>query len=148
MSTRIAIVALLSCSLFGCATSRPYAEITGERIGHAGGSEEQIVVAGVDGKLTFSRSMNEIIDPGFRTLLLATTRMGRSDKGTAVIFPLTARPCLRYHFVARHESPTEVHPWQLVLAKVEPIPECVAKFPQHKPVPPPPKHPTSSGTAV
>ena len=92
---------------------------------------------GIDGTLTLSRSLSETIDPGFRTILLATTRQDRRSKGSSAVVPLNAKPCLRYHFVARHESLSEVHPWQLVLKNVEPIPECVAKFPQHTPMPSP-----------
>ena len=142
MSLRIACLTLLSAGLVACATSKPYAEVTGEKIGRGDGFEEQVFVMGIDGSLTLSRSLSEIIDPGFRTILLATTRQDRRSKGSSTVVPLNAKPCLRYHFVARHESLSEVHPWQLVLKNVEPIPECVAKFPQHKPIPAPTPAPT------
>lgn len=35
----------------------------------------------------------------------------------------------------RHQSMSELEPWQLVLRDVEPIPECIARFPEHRPQP-------------
>lgn len=134
MSLRTASITLTAFTLFGCATQGPYAEITGEKIGRADSFEEQVLVMGVDGKLDLTGSLTQTVEPGFRLVLMDTTRTHRRSKDTSVVMPLTAKPCLRYYFVARHESMSAVGPWQLVLKNVEPIPECVVKFPQHKPV--------------
>lgn len=133
MSLRTASVTPIAFTLLGCATQGPYAEITGEKIGRADSFEEQVLVMGVDGKLDLSGSLTQTVDPGLRLVLMETTRTHRRSKDSSVVVPLTAKPCLRYYFVARHESMSAVGPWQLVLKNVEPIPECVAKFPQHMP---------------
>ena len=135
MLTRFAVLAFSSCVLMGCATTGPYAEVTGERIERADGKEEPVLVMGVDGKLDVMGSMTKTIDPGLRMVLLATTRQDKRGANPSGVVPLNAKPCLRYYFVARHESVFAVRPWQLVLKNVEPIAECIAKYPQHTPVP-------------
>jgi hypothetical protein len=132
---RWVVGAAISVALAGCATTGPYAEVTGERLARADGREEEVVIVGIDGKLDLTRPKRSFIDPGQRMVLLDTVRQGKRRRDTSVIVPLNAKACLRYHFVARHETMTAVDPWDLVLTNVEPIPECVAKFPDHAPVP-------------
>lgn len=134
MSLRIAGITLTAAMLLGCATQGPYAEVSGEKIGRADSFEAQVLAMGVDGKLDVPGSLTLTLEPGLRMVLLDTTRRHRKSKDSSVVVPLNAKPCLRYYFVARHESMSEVDPWQLVLKDVQPIPECVARFPQHKPV--------------
>lgn len=135
MPTRIAVLSLLVSALMGCATTGPYAEVTGDKLERADGHEEQVLVMGVDGKLDVRGSLTETMEPGLRMVLLATARQDRRGTNSSSVVPLNAKPCLRYYFVARHESMFAVQPWKLVLKNVEPIPECVAKYPQHTPVP-------------
>jgi hypothetical protein len=139
MSLRTAVSTLAAAMLLGCATQGPYAEVSGEKIESADTLEEQVRVLGVDGKLNAPSSLTLTIEPGLRMVLLDTTRRHRMGKGkgkdSSIVVPLNAKPCLRYYFVARHESMSAVDPWQLVLKNVQPIPECVARFPLHKPVP-------------
>lgn len=136
---RILSSILLCASGFvgGCATPGPYAEVTGELITRADFNEEPVIVLAVDGVQDVRGSRRARVEPGQRLVLLATARrdtgVGARKKDATV--PLNAKPCLRYHFAARHESMTLVEPWQLVLKSVEPIPECVAKFPGAAPLP-------------
>ena len=134
MSNRVVLMVLIAGALTGCATSRPYAEVSGEKVTRADPREEEVFVTAVDGKLDLTGSKTAFIEPGQRLLVLDTARQGRSRNRTGAYVPLNAKPCLRYYFVARHESMTEVEPWALVLTNVEPIPECVAKYPEHPPV--------------
>jgi hypothetical protein len=120
--------------LVGCATSSPYAEVSGEKVAKADGYEEEVYILGIDGKLDLTGSKTAFVEPGQRLLMLGTTRQGRSRNSASAYVPLNAKPCLRYYFVARHESMTNVEPWSIVLTNVEPIPECVAKFPGSAPV--------------
>jgi hypothetical protein len=135
MSIRVTLFFVLAVAVAGCATTGPYAEVTGEKLERADGHEEQVLIMGVDGKLDVRGSLSETIEPGQRSVLLATTRQDRRGMNASAVVPLNAKACLRYYFVARHESMLAVHPWKLVLKNVEPIPECVARFPQHAPVP-------------
>jgi hypothetical protein len=137
MSNRIAPIVLIAMALTGCATSLPYAEVSGEKVTRADPREEEVFVTAIDGKLDLRGSKTATIEPGQRLLVLDTARQGRSRNRTGAYVPLNAKPCLRYYFVARHESMTQVEPWSLVLTNVEPIPECVAKFPELAPVPAP-----------
>lgn len=126
---------LLALLVAGCATPGPYAEVTGERTARADPHEESVIVMGVDGTLDPVGSETATIEPGFRTVLLATARKDRRGQRPMATVPLNAKPCLRYFFVARHESMTLVDPWRLVLKDVQPIPECVAKYPDAAPRP-------------
>ena len=131
----IAIALLLA----GCATRGPYAEVVGERIARADPFEEDVLVMGVDGHLELPPEKTLQIEPGPRQVLLGTVRGDRRGQDSSGIVPLNAKPCLRYFFVARHESMSALHPWRLVLKDVQPIPECVAQFPGQAPLPAPPK---------
>ena len=135
MSIRVLLVVLAAVALAGCATSRPYAEISGEKINHANPHEEAVFIMAIDGRLDLTRQQTALIAPGQRQLMLQTVRQVKVTNKSGADVPLNAKPCLRYHFVARHESITNVSPWTLVLASVEPIPECIARFPEHAPVP-------------
>jgi hypothetical protein len=135
MSIQNAVLFLLAAGLAGCATPGPYAEVSGEKVLRADLNDEQVLVMGVDGRLIPRGALTETLEPGLRMVLLATTRRDRRGENPSSVVPLNAKPCLRYYFVARHESMSDVQPWQLVLKNVEPIPECVAKYPQHQPVP-------------
>lgn len=121
--------------LTGCATRGPYAEVVGERISSANAYEEDVLVMGVDGQLELPASKTMMIEPGPRQLLLGTVRSDRRSQDSSGIVPLNAKACLRYFFVARHQSMSAVHPWTLVLKDVQPIPECVARYPAHAPAP-------------
>lgn len=127
--------ALAALAVAGCATPGPYAEVTGERVARADPYLSAVVVQGVDGVLDIKGSTSERLEPGLRQVMLATTRVGRRGESTAAVVPLNAKPCLRYFFVAQHESMTLVTPWKLVLKDVQPIPECVAQFPDAAPKP-------------
>lgn len=121
--------------LAGCATPGPYAEVTGERINRADPNEEDVLILGVDGQLELSATKTIQVEPGVRTMLLGTARLDRRGESASGVVPLNAKACLRYHFVARHESMSQIQPWKLVLKNVEPIPECVSKYPGSAPVP-------------
>ena len=119
----------------GCAVTEPYAEVSGERTSRADSYEERVIVMGVDGKLDLTGSESTTIEPRPQVVVLASVRKDRRGKLSSKTVTLNAKACLRYTFAARHERMTEIHPWQLVLKNVEPIPECVAKFPDHAPQP-------------
>ncbi len=142
---------LLAIALCGCASTAqgPYAEISGERMMQADVLEEGIRILAVDEQLSLGGSQLERLEPGLRLLRLETARVQAAPqfqqisrhkpllggiKG-ALTLPLNAKPCLRYHVAARHESMSQIEPWQLVLRDVEPIPECIARFPEHRPQP-------------
>jgi hypothetical protein len=135
MSARIALVVFATVALTGCATSRPYAEISGEKINHANPHEEDVFIMAIDGRLDLTRPKTALVEPGQRQLILQSVRQVKVTNKSGADVPLNAKPCLRYRFVARHESITHVTPWALVLANVEPIPECISRFPEHAPVP-------------
>ena len=136
MRIRLAGLVASALAAAGCATTGgPYAEITGEMVTRADPHEEEVLVYGVDGKLDLSIKKTMIIEPGRRELLLGTARQDRKVQAASVILPLNAKACLRYYFVARHETMSQVQPWKLVLKNVEPIPECVAEHPDHAPMP-------------
>lgn len=139
MALHIVASIIGALTLVGCATTEPYAEIIGDRTSRTDVNEEEVLILGIDGRLDMSPSTSMMIEPGQRTVLLGTVRQDRRSKGASGVVPLNAKPCLRYYFLAQHESMTSVHPWKLVLKKVEPIPECVSTFPQHAPVPAPAK---------
>jgi hypothetical protein len=125
-------LALLGAS---CATTAPYAEITGEGLSQSTNNEEDVLILGIDGRMDMSPGKTMMIEPGQRSVLLGTVRQDRRNRGASALVPLNAKPCLRYYFIAQHESMSLVHPWKLVLKKVEPIDDCVRQFPMHAPVP-------------
>ncbi|RVT50468.1 hypothetical protein [Rubrivivax albus] len=124
----------IALGVTACATNAPYVEVSGYKTARADGHEEEIIIRGVDGKLDFDGLREVTIEPGAHVLLLDTAR-NRRAVDPAVLVPLNAKACLRYSFVARHETMTGLRPWQVVLKDVQPIPECVARFPDHAPVP-------------
>jgi hypothetical protein len=137
MTNHTLLTLLIAVALTGCATSGPYAEVSGEKVTRADPREEEVFVVAVDGKLDLRESKTAFIEPGQRLLVLDSVRLGSSRNRKGAYVPLKAKPCLRYYFVARHESMTDLEPWSLVLTNVEPIPECVAKYPEHEPTPVP-----------
>lgn len=125
--------AAVALAFAGCATTGPYSEVTGEGLAQQTANEEDVLVLGVDGRLILSGTKTERVEPGQRLMLLGTVRQDRRSRGSSTTVPLNVKPCMRYYFVAAHENMTTVHPWQLVLKKVEPIEGCVAEPPAAKP---------------
>lgn len=119
----------------GCATPAPYAEVTGEGSSRSDPFEEDALILAVDEQLYLTSPKKVMIDPGQRQVVLGTSRLDRRGEASNTVVPLNAKACLRYHFVARHESMSRVQPWKLVLKDVQPIPECVSRHPEHAPVP-------------
>jgi hypothetical protein len=119
--------------LSGCA-SVPYAEISGDKgPARADQLEENVRIVALDGRAILEGSIHERIEPGKRMLTLASARRDPRRAAVGKLIPLEARPCMRYHFFARHESMTMVDPWQLVLKEAEPISECMNRFPSVRP---------------
>lgn len=130
---RSVIAVATAIALGGCVTTGPYAIVEGERMARADAFEDDVLIYAVDGKLDMAPGKTQRLEPGQRELLLGTVRQDRRSAGSATVVALNAKPCLRYYFVSRHESMSQVHPWKLVLKNVEPIPECVAKYPDQAP---------------
>jgi hypothetical protein len=128
------LAAVLGVTLTACATNAPYAEVSGLKTARADAFEEEIIIRAVDGKLDLNSAREMTLEPGPRMLLLDSARNWRGA-GRAAMVPLNVKACLRYQFVARHASMSDLRPWQVVLKDVQPIPECVARFPAHAPVP-------------
>jgi len=136
MTARTFSAVIVAITLTGCAsTSQPYAEISGEKINRANPHEEEVFIMAIDGRLDPTRPKTALLEPGQRQLVLQSIRQAKATHRSGADVTLNAKPCLRYHFVARHENVTHVTPYAIVLSNVEPIPECIAKFPEHKPVP-------------
>ena len=129
MSKRIQIAILAALAVSGCATPGPYAEVTGERLSVSDATEEPVQIVGVGGRLLTSGPTSVAIEPGTQMLLVRTTRRDGRRVGPDAMLPLNAKPCMRYYVVAKHESQLTVEPWWLEIKKVEPIAECLAKFP-------------------
>jgi len=119
----------LAIAFAGCA-HRPYAEVTGERTVKSDPREEDVLILAVDGLYRFGGALSENVDPGMRSLVLTTRREGRTDYGhTSSVVALDAKACMRYQFVARHQSSFDARGWEVVLKNVEAIPGCVADAP-------------------
>ncbi len=127
---RITFLTVTISLLLGACATQPYAEVSGDRgAGRADQLEESVRILGVDGRAVLNGSLSETVEPGQRLLMLGSTRRGPRGTSGATLVPLNAKPCMHYHFLARHESMTMVEPWTLVLSQVEPMPECLKKFP-------------------
>lgn len=122
---------LVAALLSACASmGLPYAEIEGYRgAGRSDAYEESVRILAIDGKAILNGSLSERIEPGQHMVVLASARRDPRGKAKGMLAPLKAKPCMRYHFAARHESMTLHEPWTLVLKQVEPIPECQARPP-------------------
>lgn len=130
MSFKHLSVLSLVFAISGCATPGPYAEVTGERLIGSDLNEVPVRIVGVNGRLDTSGTSSVRIDPGSNLLLVQTTRRAVRRPSPDAMLPLNAKGCMRYHVVAVHESSVTVEPWSLEIKKVEPIDECLAKYPQ------------------
>lgn len=129
MTLKNLLALLVPVALAACATPGPYAEVTGDRVSVADPNEESVRIVGVNGKLDLSSPSTVTIDPGRNMLLVRTTRKDGRKMSPDAMLPLNAKPCTRYYVIAKHESQLRVEPWSLEIKKVEPIGECLAKYP-------------------
>ena len=131
MHFRFGLAIAASVLLSACVTQRPYAIVSGERQQAADPTEASVRIMGVDGKMYPSGWDKLTIEPGQHMVLLRTTRSDGRRMSPDAMLPLDAKPCMRYHVVAKLESSLVLEPWWLVIKKVERIGECV--LPEPKP---------------
>jgi hypothetical protein len=139
-----ALVSVLILS--GCASKAPWSEISGQRDVWIDSYSEPIDIVAVDGRMNAPGTKVQQVEPGQRVVILASARRSMIDqrlpstvrpsiaplqRGTTV--SVDAKPCVRYSFMARHESSTQLQPWQLVLTMRELIPHCISQFPDAVP---------------
>lgn len=117
-----ALPLMLTVLCCACA-STPYAMIDGTRSSRTDASEADLVVVGIDGRLTRPRGIMNV-EPGVHSLYIATTRSDRRGAHTAQHFELKAEPCMRYVISAKHRNSIDREDWDLVLKAIEPIPGC------------------------
>lgn len=73
--------------------------------------------------------------PGPHEVLVATLRKDMRGRHETGAIQMTIAPCQRVYLAARHESTLLVKPWQVVMKKVEPIAECLRRYPHVEPQP-------------
>ena len=130
MSLKFGLAIAANVLLSACVTQRPYAIVSGERQQAADPTEASVRIMGVDGKMYPSGWSKLTLEPGQHMVLMRTTRSDGRRMSPDAMLPLDAKPCMRYHVVAKHGSSLAVEPWWLEIKKVERIGECVLERPK------------------
>lgn len=130
-SWRAVIVVAIAAS--GCA-SGPYAVINGHVGAAAPFNISGVIITEVDGRAYFDGKQKLDIKPGSHAVEVMTTRRVTRDSAAAkqsvpasTQIHITAKPCMEYHVIARHDSGAEDSPWRAEIARVEPIAGCNAE---------------------
>lgn len=131
MTFRTAVGAVVALLLAGCASTEPYAEVTGERFDAKDVDDAELVIVGVDGRLDFSGRSTVMLEPGRHTLVMGVgPLLNGPGRSTTVEVSVEARACMRYHFLAEYDKVTAAgRLFKVVLKSTTPMPECLARFP-------------------
>jgi hypothetical protein len=143
-SIRETVSLLLVLTLTACATAtkQPWAEVIGDRVAVGDSSASPVQFLAVDGNSLIGAPAWVQMEPGLRALTLATERgrkpaspKSRVPRPPAQLVPsvtlaLDARPCMRYLIQARHDEGLSDRRWRAEMARIEPIAQCFARFPQ------------------
>jgi hypothetical protein len=93
--------------------------------------QQPAFILSIDGKSRAINDNNEPVTPGkHRVELSLPGPMGVSNPKRETL-EIDAKPCVRYRFSARRDSPT-ARDWYAKLESTEPIGECLKKFPDVK----------------
>jgi len=88
-------------------------------------------IMSIDGKSRGIRDNGDPVEPGKRKVELSLPGpMGVSNPKYETV-EVDAKPCVRYRFGARRDSPT-ARDWYATIEAREPIGECLKKFPDVK----------------
>ena len=126
---KISISLLAALALSGCASSKPYAELTGRTGASPGLDISSVDITGIDGRMLFDRKTWREVTPGPHFLQVLTTRKVRRGDQEPASMLLVAEPCVRYYIVARHASAvgSTATDWAPEVARTEPIEDCKAE---------------------
>jgi hypothetical protein len=130
-----AILTMFASLLFGC-SSVPYAIIDGSRASKTDNLSYNVIVTGVDGKLTFFDEPTKNIKPGTHTIRVTTTKPGKPTMKDSKTWLLDAKPCKRYVVAAKHDENKRFSNkyWELDLIRVEDIGGCKVPEPEKEDV--------------
>jgi hypothetical protein len=114
--------------LAGCAAgeSKPYAIIDGTKTRGVDVDTYEVLVFAVDGQLYPRGKREQRLTPGFHYLELVTTKRDKTGLVSRLPFAISAKPCVRYYVVAKHEKTLSDVRWRPVVIDEEPIAGCVA----------------------
>ena len=113
-------------SVVGC-SNVPYAIIDGSQSKVTDVDSHNLLVTGIDGKMYFDSATVKNVEPGERTIRLASTRI--SARGKRVSYKdikLDAKPCKRYVVAAKHDKNKRFtnRYWEVEILRIEDIPWC------------------------
>ena len=115
----------------GGAYSQPYALFEP----HEGSQVQELrpaFISMIDGKSRGVRDNNDPVTPGKRRVQLSIPGPPGMSSSVLETVEVDAKPCTRYRFGARRDSPT-ARDWYATIESTEPIGECLKKFPEVKP---------------
>ena len=136
-SMRPLLLALPVAWLAACASGggSPYAEPYALFESHESSQVQELrpaVVLSIDGRSRAIGDRNDPVTPGKHKVELSLPGpMGMSSPKYETV-EVDAKPCMRYRFGARRDSPT-ARDWYATIESREPIGECLKKFPDVKP---------------
>jgi len=121
---------LAACASGGGMYSQPYALFEPHE---SSGIQElrPAYIMSIDGKSRGIRDNGDPVEPGKRKVELSLPGpMGMSSPAYQTV-EVEAKPCVRYRFGARRDSPT-ARDWYATIESKESIGECLKKFPEVK----------------
>jgi len=93
--------------------------------------QQPALIMSIDGKSRSLADTNDPVTPGKHKVELSLPGpMGMSNPKYETV-EVDAKPCMRYRFGARRDSPT-ARDWYATIEATEPIGECLKKFPDVK----------------